>query len=310
MRELIIGTRRIADDEPAYVIAEIGNNHGGSFDTARTMIQTAAACGASAAKLQKRDIDTLYTTAMLDQPYEHEHSFGRTYGQHRKALEFGAREYLACRAVAQTASIDFFATAFDEPSADFLLNVGIPAFKVASSGLTDQRLLRHIASLGKPLIVSTGGSDWHDVDAAVDLLTGLGAHFALLHCTAAYPVHDYAELNLLAIVEMRARYPDVVIGWSGHVSGIAMSLLAYAMGARILEQHFTLNRASKGTDHAFSLEPSGLKKLCRDLDRARIATGDGVKRLYPSEVGPLAKMRRVETPTGMKVTGERVYAHH
>ena len=309
MRELIINGHRISDDEPAYVVAEIGNNHGGNFDVARKMIQTAAACGAHACKLQKRDIDTLYTRAMLEQPYEHEHSFGKTYGEHRKALEFGAKEYLACRSVAQTAQIDFFATAFDEPSADFLMNVGVPAIKIASSGLTDGRLLRHVASLERPIVLSTGGGDWQDVDAAVNLLTGAGASFALLHCTAAYPVLNYAELNLLAIVEMRTRYPDVVIGWSGHVSGIAMSLIAYAMGARILEHHFTLNRASKGTDHAFSLEPSGLRKLCRDLERAYEATGDGVKRMYESERGPLAKMRRTDTPVGPKVTGQSYVAH-
>lgn len=308
MREFYVAGQRIADETPAYVIAEIGHNHGGSFDTARTLIQTAALCGAHAVKFQKREIDTLYSREMLDALYEHDHSYGRTYGQHRKRLEFGAKEYLACRTVAKAANVAFFATAFDEPSADFLMTIGVPAIKVASSGLTDKPLLRHVASLGVPLIVSTGGACWSEVDVAAALLAG--TPHAFLHATAAYPVLNYCELNLRAIVEMRIRYPETVIGWSGHDSGIAMAMLAYAFGARIIEKHFTLNRAMKGTDHAFSLEPSGLRKLCRDLARAHLAVGDGVKRMYDSERAPLAKMRRIETPTGMKVTGALHAAFH
>jgi sialic acid synthase SpsE len=117
-------------------------------------------------------------------------------------------------------------------------------------------------------------------------------------------VTNPSELNLLAIVEMRARYPDHVIGWSGHDPGVAMSLIAYAYGARIIEKHVTLNRAMKGTDHAFSLEPKGLETLCEDLKKAHQARGDGQKRLYDSERKPLAKMRRVQTATGLKITGE------
>lgn len=309
MRELTIAGHRIADDAPCYVIAEIGHNHGGSFDTARKMIQTAATCGASAVKLQKRDNDTLYSSALLDAPYENEHSFGKTYGEHRKALEFGAKEYLACRSVASVARVDFFATAFDEASADFLMEIDVPAIKIASGGLTDRALLSYVSRLGRPLIVSTGGGTLEDVDDAVNVLIAGRSPFALLHCTAAYPVLNYGELNLLAIVEMRQRYPDTVIGWSGHDSGIAMALVAYAYGARIIEKHFTLNRAMKGTDHAFSLEPAGLRKLVRDLERAHVASGDGHKRVYDSERKPIAKMRRRDTPLGLRVTGE-VHAGH
>lgn len=301
MRELTIGTRRIADDEPAYVIAEIGHNHGGKVETAVQMIKAAARCGASAVKLQKRDNETLYSAALLGQSYDNENSFGATYGDHRRALEFGAQEYISCRAVAKSFGVAFFATAFDEASADFLMEIDVPAIKIASGGLTDDRLLRHVAKLGKPIILSTGGGTWETVDRAVQVLQG--SQFALLHCTAAYPVLNYAELNLLAIVEMRARYPETVIGWSGHDSGIAMSLVAWSYGARIIEKHFTLNRALKGTDHAFSLEPSGLRKLCRDLERSRAASGDGLKRLYESERMPLSKMRRMDTPEGPRITG-------
>lgn len=303
MREFFLGARRIADDAPCYVIAELGHNHGGSVDTAVQMIKAAARCGAHAVKFQKRENATLYSADVLAQPYDHENSFGRTYGEHRAALELSAQHYVTCRTVAKTFKLDCFATAFDEASADFLVRLDVPAIKIASGGLTDHALLRHVAGLGVPVILSTGGGTFEDVDAAVNVLEAGRAPYALLHCTAAYPVLNYAELNLLAIVAMRARYPETVIGWSGHDSGIAMSLVAYAYGARILEKHFTLNRAMKGTDHAFSLEPAGLRKLVRDLERAHLANGDGCKRLYDSERKPLSKMRRVATADGPRVTG-------
>lgn len=292
MPEMHIGGQRINDNEPCFVIAELGHNHAGSLATAQRMIQSAAACGASAVKLQKRQNDTLYTAAMRAQPYDNENSFGRTYGEHREALEFGETAYRQCQQTARGEGIPLFATAFDEPSADFLMRLQMPAIKIASGGLTDTNLLRHVATLGVPILVSTGGGTERDVDHAVNLLTVKHQQVAVLHCTAAYPVLNHAELNLRCILTYKQRYPELVIGYSGHDVGIAMSLVAYAFGARIIEKHFTLNRASKGTDHAFSLEPVGLKKLVRDLDRAHQALGDGVKCIFPSEYGPISKMRR------------------
>jgi len=303
VREITLAGRRVADDEPCYVIAEIGNNHGGSFDQARKMIHAAAVCGADAVKFQKRDNATLYSREMLEQPYEHEHSYGPTYGAHRAALELDWQDWVSSKAVASAHHITFFATAFDEASADFLLELDVPVLKLASGSLLDGPLLTYVRSCGRPLIVSTGGGTWADVDRAVDTLSGGQSPFALLHCTAAYPVRDYADLNLLAIVEMRQRYPEIVIGWSGHVSGISSAIQAYSYGARIVEMHFTLDRTLKGTDQAFSLEPVGLRKLVRDLHRAHIARGDGVKRLLACEKHPLAKMRRHPTPHGPKITG-------
>jgi N-acetylneuraminate synthase/sialic acid synthase len=294
VRSLTIAGRRIADDEPAYVVAELGHNHGGSTATAVQMIQAAAACGVSAVKLQKRDNETLYSQTILNQPYENENSFGATYGAHRAALEFDEQGYAVCQHAAKQAGVPLFATAFDEPSLAFLVERGVPAIKLASGSLTDAPLLSMAGACGLPVILSTGGGTWRDIDNAVDLLYRRTTEFALLHCTAAYPVLDFAELNLRCISKMRERYTNTVIGWSGHDSGIAMSTVAYTLGASIIEKHFTLNRASKGTDHAFSIEPSGMKKLCRDLSRTRVALGDGIKRIYPSEVKPMAKMRRTE----------------
>lgn len=291
MSDLIINGHRIADDTPAYLIAEIGHNHGGSSETAAKMIRTFAACGASAVKLQKRDNATLYSAAMRKTPYDNENSFGPTYGAHRDALELGESHYISLRAVARTAGVGFFATAFDEPSADLLMRVGVPALKIASGGLTDLPLLRHVSLLGVPIILSTGGGDATDIDRAVNILAPK-VPLAVLHCTAAYPVLNLDELNLRCILTLKARYPELVIGWSGHDTGIAMALVAYAFGARIIEKHVTLNRASKGTDHAFSLEPQGFKTMRENLDAAHAALGDGVKHFYASEYGPISKMRR------------------
>ena len=294
MREITIWGRRIADDEPCYVIAELGHNHGGSLDTARQMIAASADAGVSACKLQKRDNATLYSPSMLRMPYENPASFGATYGAHRQALEFSLSQIEACQVEARKHDIAMFATAFDEHSADLLMRMPVqpPAIKIHSGGLTDYPLLRHVASYGVPLILSTGGGDQADIDQAVQTITAYHSQLAILHCTASYPVTNYREMNLRCIQTFRDRYPDLVIGWSCHYSGIALSMMAYTLGARILEHHFTLNRASKGTDHGFSLEPVGMKKLCRDLARAHEAMGDGVKRFYPSEYGPISKMRR------------------
>lgn len=314
MRELTIDGHRIADDAPAYVIAEIGSNHGGNVETACRMIRAAADSGAHAVKFQKRDNGRLYIPSILNQPYEHENSYGPTYGAHRAALEFGPVQYAACQHQAQVSRVTCFATAFDEASADVLMALGVPAIKIASGGLTDTPLLEHVAALDVPVMLSTGGGTMREIHRAVDIFhRRANTQLAILHCTAAYPVRDYAELNLRCITMLRETFPDHVIGWSGHDSGIAMSLVAYALGARIIEKHFTLRRDMKGTDHAFSLEPVGLTKLCRDLERAHDALGDGQKRYYASELAPIAKMRRRPTKDGWIITGEHdtetVYRH-
>lgn len=302
MRELVIDGRRIADDEPCYVIAEVGHNHQGSVETAKTMIQAAVDAGVDAVKFQTRANATLYSQALLDQPYDNENSYGPTYGAHREALELSPVDFKELHGWSHWWEGTCFSTAFDEASADFLNALRVPAFKIASGGLTDLPLLRHVASFGRPVLLSTGGGTMADIDRAVNTIAPINPQLAILHCTASYPC-AFEELNLRCITTLREAYPDFVIGWSGHDSGIAMAMIAYSLGARIIEKHFTLNRAMKGTDHAFSLEPAGMKKLCRDLERAHVAMGDGVKRYYESERKPISKMRRRETPDGLRITG-------
>lgn len=289
MRELIVDGTTIGDDGPAYVIAEIGHNHQGDVGKAIALIRAAADCGVDAVKLQKRDNRALYTRSLYESPYDNENSFGPTYGAHREALELPDGAWPELLAVARESGVTLFATAFDERSADFLAALGVAAFKIASGDLRNTPLLRHVASFGLPMLLSTGGGAMADVERAVDATVQTNPRLAILQCTAAYPV-DVEELNLRVITTYRERFPGHVIGLSDHHNGIAMALVASMLGARIVEKHFTLNHAWKGTDHAFSLMPDGMRRLVRDLRRVPLALGDGVKRPYPSEAGPLRKM--------------------
>jgi len=289
VRELVIDGRRIADDSDCFVIAEIGHNHQGSVERARELFVLAKQCGVDAVKLQKRDNRSLFTRKLYDTPYDNENSFGATYGAHREALELDAASYAELQACARELGLVFFATAFDEASADLLEELDLPAYKIASGDLRNTPLLRHVASFGKPLIVSTGGATLEDVDRAVETVTAINPQLCLLQCTAAYPA-AVEELELGVITTYRERYPELVVGLSDHQDGIAMAPVAYMLGARVIEKHFTSSHTAKGTDHAFSLMPEGMRKLVRDLRRVPLAVGDGVKRPLASEAKPLQKM--------------------
>ena len=288
-RELQVGSLLINDQSDCFVIAEIGHNHQGSLNQAKELFRLAKECGADAVKLQKRDNKTLFTREMFDKPYDNENSFGATYGRHREALEFGWDEYRALQEYAGELGLLFFSTAFDVPSADFLARLELPAYKIASGDLKNLPLLKYVAALGKPMFVSTGAAAMDDVRRAYEAIMPINPQLCLLQCTASYPA-VWQELDLSVIATYREQFPEVVAGLSAHDNGIAMAVAAYVLGARVVEKHFTLNRALKGTDHAFSLEPAGLRKMVRDLRRVRLAMGDGRKKLHPSEHAAASKM--------------------
>jgi sialic acid synthase len=288
-RVLNIAGHAISDDGGCYVIAEVGHNHQGKLKTCMELFEAARDSGVQAVKLQKRDNRTLYTKAMYDKPYDNENSYGATYGEHREALEFGESEYRELQQYCKELGVDFFATAFDFRSADFLQKLEMPAYKIASGDLRNIPLLRHVAKIGKPMIVSTGGGTLDDVRRAYETVMEHNKQLAILQCTAGYPC-EYELLDLKVISTYREAFPEAVIGFSGHDNGIAMAVAAYVLGSRILEKHFTLNRAWKGTDHAFSLEPVGMRKMVRDLERTMVALGDGEKKIHASETSPIMKM--------------------
>ncbi|PPG68070.1 N-acetylneuraminate synthase [Rathayibacter rathayi] len=302
MRTLTIGATEISDRAGSYVIAEIGHNHGGDLATAKSLFAAAARAGASAVKLQKRDNRHLFTREMLDKPYSGRNSYGATYGQHREALEFGEGEYRELAAVAADLGIDFFTTAFDEASVDFIVRVGLPAIKIASGDLTNSPLLETAARTGLPMIVSSGGATLSDVVTAVGVLEHVGAQFALLQCTATYPAQA-DQLNLQVIETYRRLFPSTVIGYSGHDVLNAVPVAAYALGARITERHFTLDKGAPGSDHHFSQTPAEMKSMVEDLATIRAALGSPVKRQIPEEAPALAKMAKTLVVRGNHPAG-------
>lgn len=289
MRELKIAKYIINDDSDSFVIAEVGHNHQGNVETAKEIFSKAKEAGANAVKLQKRDNKVLFTEEMYNSVYDSANAYGKTYGEHRDALEFGYDEYIELQQYAKELDLIFFATPFDLPSVDFLEKIDVPLYKIASADIKSFPLLKHVALTGKPILISTGGSTMEDVEKAYGTITEYNPNIAILQCTAAYPCEP-ENMNLNVIKTYRDKFPDNVIGISDHQSGIGMALVAYTLGARIVEKHFTINRAWKGTDHSFSLEPQGLTKLVRDLKRAKVALGNGKKELMDKEIKPLFKM--------------------
>ena len=288
-RTLTIGSFEISDNSDCYVVAEIGHNHQGELEKAKELFFAAKECGAHAVKLQKRDNRALYTAELYNQVYDHRNSYGKTYGEHRDYLEFGRDEYEELIRYAREINITFFSTAFDFPSADFLEELDMPVYKIASGDLNNIPLITYVASFQKPMIISTGGGLMEDVRRAYDAIMPINSQLCIMQCTSGYP-SAFEEMNLRVITTYRERFPGAVIGLSAHDSGIAMAVVGFVLGARVVEKHFTLNRALRGSDHAFSLERPGLRRMVRDLERTRLALGDGVKRRYDSEVKPLYKM--------------------
>lgn len=284
-------TRLISDAADSYVIAEIGNNHQGNVETCVEMFRAAKHAGADAVKLQKRDNAGIYTKIAYETIYNSENAFGETYGAHREFLEFDFDQYVELFAAASEIGITLFCTAFDTKSADFLEKLGCPMYKIASGDLKTWPLIKHVASFGKPLIVSTGGATLDDVKSVEEMVRPINPNMCLLQCTAAYPCEP-EDMNLGVLNTFRSEFPNTVVGLSSHDNGIVLPVVAQTLGARVFEKHFTLNRSWKGTDHSFSLTPEALRKMVRDLRRARLSVGDGVKRVLPVETPAITKMAK------------------
>ena len=291
MADIQIGNVFVGDGHPCYIVGEIGINHNGNLDLAKSLIATAKNAGCNAVKFQKRTIDIVYSKEELEKPRES--PFGTTNGELKRGLEFGQEAYEEIDAFCKEMEIPWFASCWDEPSVDFIAQFPVLCYKVASASLTDDNLLRHTRAQGKPILLSTGMSTHAEVDRAVNLLGK--ENLVLIHTCSAYPAH-YPELNLKQIPEMRKRY-GVPVGYSGHETGIASSVAAVAIGACIVERHITLDRAMWGSDQAASLEPSGLTRLVRDIRLVETSMGTGERVVTQREIEVMKKLRRV----GMKV---------
>lgn len=288
MNAVQIGNRLVGHDQPCFIIAEIGINHNGSVDTCRQLIEAAAAAGANAVKFQKRTVNVVYSQEELDRPRES--PFGTTNGQLKYGLEFGHREYEAINALCEEHGIAWFASPWDIESVGFLEEYAPPCHKVASASLTDIDLIDCIAATGRPVLLSTGMSTIAEIDVAFSRLDP--AKVVMLHCTSTYPTEDH-EINLACMRTLQERYA-VPVGYSGHERGIATSCAAVARGAVCIERHITLDRSMWGSDQAASLEPKGFAQMVRDIRAIEAAIGDGVKRVWDSEVPIREKLRRTK----------------
>lgn len=284
-----IGSQEVGANAPVYVIAEIGLNHNGDVALAKALVDVAADAGAQAVKFQKR-------TPAISTP-EHMRDVRRdtpwgemSYLEYRYRVEFDREQYIEIGDYATMRGLDWFASPWDVPAVEFLEDLNVVAHKVASASVTDHELLRALAATGKPIILSTGMSTLEQIDAAVGVLGTEG--LVLLHATSTYPLPP-EEANLRTIGTLQARYQGVPVGYSGHERGLQISLAAVALGAVAVERHITLDRTMWGSDHAASLEPTGFEHLVRDIRIIGDALGDGVKRVFPGELAPQAKLRRV-----------------
>lgn len=281
-----IGGIKIGSGFPTYVIGEIGINHNGDLDVCKKLMDVAAAAGCTAVKFQKRTPELCVPEAQ--KAVVRETPWGlMTYLEYRHRIELKEEQYAEIDRYAKEKGLHWFASCWDIPSVDFIERFSPACYKIASASLTDEQLVRYTASKGRPVILSTGMSTQEEIDKAVSLLDK--KQLLLTHATSTYPCSP-DELNLRMINTLRHRY-NVPVGYSGHETGLQTTLAAVALGACVIERHITLDRAMWGTDQAASVEPAGLHRLVRDIRVIERAFGDGIKRVYPSELPIRQKLR-------------------
>jgi N-acetylneuraminate synthase len=288
-RKVKIGDRWVGEGEPCFIVAEIGINHNGDVTIAKKLIDAAVGAGCDAVKFQKRAPDKCVPPQqrgqMRDTPW------GLiSYLEYRHKVEFGLPEYREIDRYCKDREIAWFASVWDTESLEFMEAFQAPCYKVPSALLVDEHLLGCVKATGRPVILSTGMSTMEEIRRAVETL---GTEKTILtHCTSTYPCKP-EELNLRMIQSLKRRY-SCPVGYSGHEVGLQTTLAAVALGADLVERHFTLDRAMWGSDQAASVEPVGLIRLVRDIRVIERALGDGVKRVYESELPVRQKLRRVQ----------------
>lgn len=288
-RLMKVGDRFIGDGQPCFVIAEIGINHNGSVKIAKSLIDGAVSAGCDAVKFQKRTPEICVPPDQWG--IERDTPWGRmTYIDYRHRMEFSREDFTEIVDYCKSKGIFWFSSCWDEEAVDFIEYFEPVIYKIASASLTDHALLRKHAALGKPSILSTGMSTMDEILAAVEVF-GLD-NLMLAHATSAYPC-KLSELNLNMITTLRTLFPKMPIGYSGHETGLAPSYAAVALGAAFVERHITLDRAMWGTDQAASVEVSGFAKLVDNIRDIELSLGDGIKKLYDSELSSRTKLRRV-----------------
>lgn len=274
--------RIIGDGHPAYIIAEVGINHNGSFAIAQKLIDIAAFYEIDAIKFQKRTLRDLFTQEHLSQPYNNGHSFGATYGEHKQYLEFSNEQFIQLKQYAQQKKIDFLVSGFDFSGFDFINNIlNVPIHKIPSPYVNHYPLLKHVAQYGKPMVLSTGMHSLDEVSDAVKFIKSINDKLVVLQCTSKYPIEN-SQANLNVMKTYRENF-DTLTGYSSHDKGIILPVAAVAMGACVVEKHFTFDRTAKGADHSASVENRGLELIRNYIRTIEAGIGDGKKVIYPEE---------------------------
>nr|XP_046165067.1 sialic acid synthase-like [Oncorhynchus gorbuscha] len=274
--------RMIGGSNPCFIIAEIGQNHQGDIEIAKKMIKMAKDCGADCAKFQKSELEYKFNKRALERPYTSKHSWGKTYGDHKRHLEFSHEQYRELQKYAKEVGIFFTASGMDEMAVDFLDELDVPFFKVASCDANNFPYLELTARKGRPMVISSGMQSMATMRRVYQTVKEHNQNFTILQCTSAYPL-DPEDVNLRVIAEYQKEFPDIPIGYSGHERGISITVAAVAMGAKVVERHVTLDKSWKGNDHEASLEPSELTELVRAIRLVERAQGTGIKQMLPCE---------------------------
>lgn len=287
MKHVNIGNRCVGEDQPTFIIAEIGMNHNGDLNIAKKLIDAAVLAGCDAVKFQKRTPEKCVPPdqrgVLRETPWG-----TMTYLEYRHRVEFGYDEYKEIDRYCKEKDVIWFASCWDQPSVDFIEQFNPPCYKIPSAVLTDISLLRYLRSLNRALILSTGMSTLEQIYQAVEIL---GTNNLLIaHCTSTYPCPP-DELNLRMITTLRNKFPCLV-GYSGHEVGLQTTYAAVVLGACFVERHITLDRAMWGSDQAASVEPWGLMRMVRDIRVIQDALCDGVKQVYESEFKVMKRLRR------------------
>jgi N-acetylneuraminate synthase len=289
-REIKVGARLIGDGHPVFIVGEIGINHNGDIEIAKKIIAGAKHAGCDAVKFQKRTPEIC--TPKDQWNVERETPWGRmTYIKYRKKVEFNESQYAEIDKYCHEIGMVWFASCWDEPSVDFIEHFNPPLYKTASAALTDFSLLERHKKLNKPIMMSTGMSTVEEIVKAISFMDK--NNLMIAHATSAYPCKN-EELNLKMIETLKQKFPEIPIGYSGHEVGLAPTWAAVALGACFIERHITLDRAMWGTDQAASVEVGGMERLVASIRDIEKSLGDGIKKVYESELGQIKKLRRVK----------------
>lgn len=307
-----IGNRKIGQEDPCFIIAEMSANHNQDFERAKEIVRAAAECGADAIKVQTYTPDTLTIDCSKESFIVKNNNpdwEGMTLYELYKKAYMPWEWYAELKEIAEDCGIILFSTAYDKTAVDFLEKMNVPAYKIASFELNDIELLKKIAKTGKPVIISKGMATLEETELAISTLQENGcADIALLHCVSSYPA-ELEDMNLATIPDIKNKF-NIVVGLSDHSLGISAAVTSIGLGASIIEKHFTLNRKDGGVDSSFSIEPTELKELVKYVKEAEKTIGKTQYGILESESGNIVGRRSLfvvkDVKAGQELTRENI----